>query len=208
MQAELKKAPAPAGEIYEIANNLSDGDGKVMDLLLSNMQSDNNDHEESRSNQPTDEPSNQYPQFHAAPLTINTAESPNPSTYTVTSDVNREPVSNPLALLADASGAAQALSPESNVGTGHGRNPAGQSIGRHLLHRPGYISLGLQLSRASLESGLDALFVPPSQNNHYWNYFRSPDGNPPRDVGPDLDPVELGLISMAEACDLFPMYVP
>lgn len=207
MQAELKKAPALAGEIYEIANNLSDGDGKVMDLL-SNMQSDNNDHKESRPNQPTDEPSNQYPPFHAAPLTINAADSPDPSTYTVTSDVNREPVSNPLALLADASGAAQALSPASNVEAGHGRSPAGQSIGRHLLHRPGYISLGLQLSRDSLESGLDALFVPPSQSSHYSNYFRPPDGNPPRDVGPDLDPVELGLVSMAEACDLFPMYVP
>ena len=238
MQAELKKAPAPGGEIYEIANNLSDGDGKVMDLLLSNMQSDNNNnnntnnnnhlhhhhhHEESRSNQPTDEPRNQYPAFHAVPLTIDTAECPlteqiqttpatvapvhDANTYTVTSDVNCEPVSNPLALLADASGAAQALSPASNVEAGSERSPAGQSIGRHLLHRPGYISLGLQLSRDSLESGLDALFVPPSQNNHYSNYFRPPDGNPPRDVGPDLDPVELGLISMTEAYDLFPMCV-
>lgn len=140
-----------------------------------------------------------------------------PNTYTVTSDVNREPVSNPLALLADASGAAQALemqpepmttSPASNVESGHGQSSSSQSIGRYLLHRPGYISLGLQLSRDSLESGLDALFAPPPpQTNRYSDYFRPPDGSPPRDVGPDLDPVELGLISMAEAHALFPMYV-
>ncbi|KAJ5697072.1 hypothetical protein N7536_007484 [Penicillium majusculum] len=132
---------------------------------------------------------------------------------------NQEPISNPLGLLADASDAAQALeihpistnpSPISNIGssmTHSSANPAdGASFGRQLLHRPGYVSLGLQLGRDTLEAGIDAFLAPPENLYLYSNYFKSPPQVPQRDVGPDVDPVDLGLVTMDEVCHLFPVY--
>lgn len=126
---------------------------------------------------------------------------------------NEEPISNPLALLADASDAARDM----HLRTTSARNLSGQSdvypnrdfinnrgLG-HLLHRPGYVSLGLQLSRESLENGLNALSMPVQNTERYANYFKRPvqDLNP--DTGPELDPVDLGLITLEEAQRLFPM---
>ncbi|KAE8141844.1 hypothetical protein BDV38DRAFT_268136 [Aspergillus pseudotamarii] len=129
----------------------------------------------------------------------------------MTSHVSHDPVSNPLALLVAASGAIQSESisdtPLSNVEpTDAGPSPSLTSIGDKFLDRPGYVSLGIQLSRESLQSGLDALFAAPTSNHRYTDYFCPPDDGPPRDVGPDLDPVELGLVSMEEAHHLFPIY--
>ncbi|KAJ5638147.1 transcriptional regulator family: Fungal Specific TF [Penicillium lividum] len=127
----------------------------------------------------------------------------------------QEPISNPLALLADASDAARALEPHSNpakdiphsIGGASGQveNFAGGGLG-HLLRRPGYVSLGLQLSRQSMEHALDALLTPTHNVDRYSNYFKKPVEEPLRDVGPDVDPVDLGLITMEEAYYLFPIY--
>ncbi|KAJ5090928.1 transcriptional regulator family: Fungal Specific TF [Penicillium argentinense] len=125
-----------------------------------------------------------------------------------------EPVSNPLALMADAAVAAQAMTthPE-QAGTSPGSNDGAQyeaygvSEGQSLLHRPGYLSLGLQLDRQTLERGLDALLNSGNEAEHqHLNYFRPPDMNLPRDVGPDLDPIDLGLITVGESSALFAIY--
>jgi hypothetical protein len=134
------------------------------------------------------------------------------------SQFTHEPISNPLALLADASDAAQALelhpisanlSPETNNASSVNQSSAGQStgasLGRQLLHRPGYVSLGLQLGRDTLEAGIDTLVGPYEHPYRYSNYFKSTPQIPPRDVGPDVDPVDLGLVTMDEACYLFPV---
>ncbi|KAJ5045236.1 hypothetical protein NUH16_002048 [Penicillium rubens] len=128
------------------------------------------------------------------------------------SQSTHEPISNPLALLADASDAAQALelhpisanlSPETNNASSVNQSSAGQStgasLGRQLLHRPGYVSLGLQLGRDTLEAGIDTLVGPYEHPYRYSNYFKSTPQIPPRDVGPDVDPVDLGLVTMDEA---------
>ncbi|KAH8650657.1 hypothetical protein BGZ60DRAFT_498478 [Tricladium varicosporioides] len=130
-------------------------------------------------------------------------------------------MSNPLGLVAAASGAAQALERESMASkapsrsvidfstsqkTGDGATRPG-GLGSLLLRRPGYISLGLTLNLDILENGLDHLFAP-GDNRIYANldYFKAP-GTPLKlDTGPDLDPVDLGLISMNEARALFPIY--
>lgn len=133
---------------------------------------------------------------------------------------NQEPISNPLALLADASDAAQAMelhsistksSPTSTIESSATQPSAslanGASLGSQLLRRPGYVSLGIQISRDTLESGIDALVAPSKHPHRYSNYFKSPPQVPLRDVGPDVDPVDLGLVTMNEAYYLFPMYV-
>lgn len=126
----------------------------------------------------------------------------------------QEPMSNPLALLAYASDAAQAseTSPVSmsTLGSPAARRQAGrergESDGHCLLHRPGYVSLGLQLDRASLVQGLDALLAQVDAGHQSLDYFKRTAARQ-RDIGPDLDPVELGLVTMADANYLFPMYV-
>ncbi|KAJ6020447.1 transcriptional regulator family: Fungal Specific TF [Penicillium herquei] len=127
---------------------------------------------------------------------------------------NSEPISNPLALLADASDAARALEPQTtsantiadhNVeASAEGETHAG-GLGR-LLRRPGYVSLGLQLSRESLESALDTLMIPTQKTDRYSNYFKRPNLGLLLDVGPDVDPIDLGLITVEEAHHLFPIY--
>ncbi|CAK7200135.1 hypothetical protein SEUCBS139899_002825 [Sporothrix eucalyptigena] len=120
-----------------------------------------------------------------------------------------EPMSNPLALLADASSdAAQALvetTGDVNVSTNDNVH-SNIGVGRRLLRRPGYVSLGLRLSRDTLEQGLDALFAPMPTARSHANYFKRPQCAPLRDVGPDVDPVDLGLVTMDEAATLFPLY--
>lgn len=127
---------------------------------------------------------------------------------------HREPISNPLALLADASDAAQALelhsiftgpSPGTNEPSSAAHSSASQSIGCQLLHRPGYVSLGLKLGRDTLEAGIDTLVGSSEHPYRYPNYFKSSPQVTLRDVGPDVDPVDLGLVTMDEAGYLFPV---
>ncbi|PYI16063.1 hypothetical protein BO99DRAFT_366926 [Aspergillus violaceofuscus CBS 115571] len=111
-----------------------------------------------------------------------------------------QPISNPLALLADASEAVHAdASQASKDNTREGRE-------RELLSRSGCVSLGLQLSRESLETGLDTLFASSVKPGRSSDYFKPPDPSAFRDIGPDLDPVELGLVTMEEAHFFFPIY--
>ncbi|OGE56812.1 hypothetical protein PENARI_c002G02491 [Penicillium arizonense] len=131
---------------------------------------------------------------------------------------DQESISNPLALLADASDAARLLECSSlPTHTSHAlaedlsptQRPGDRvtgSLGSRLLQRPGYISLGLQLNRRCLEDGLDALMLPVQRERQYPKYFKVPTYNHPCDVGPDLDPVDLGLVTMEEASYLFPVY--
>ncbi|KAL3445830.1 hypothetical protein BJX65DRAFT_309533 [Aspergillus insuetus] len=128
-------------------------------------------------------------------------------------DPTQEPMSNPLALLAYASDAAQAsetsptsinalASPESRRGPDCEK---GETEGHRLLHRPGYVSLGLQLDRASLVQGLDTLLDSIEAGHQSLDYFNRTNVRQ-RDVGPDLDPVDLGLVTMEDAHYLFPIY--
>ncbi|PYH76315.1 hypothetical protein BO82DRAFT_426433 [Aspergillus uvarum CBS 121591] len=111
-----------------------------------------------------------------------------------------QPISNPLALLADASEAVHAnASQASKDNTDEGRV-------RDLLSRPGSVSLGLQLSRESLETGLNILCASSFRPGRSSDYFKPPDPSAFRDIGPDLDPVDLGLVTMEEAHFLFPIY--
>ena len=141
-----------------------------------------------------------------------------------------ESVSNPLGLLADASGEAQAnqdqeehLDPELSVAVSSAvgdavpslepvapivPNPdAGQTVGmaQSMLRRPGYVSLGLDLDRPILEGALENLLTRPGRIGRYANYFKTANPKHSPDTGPDVDPVDLGLISMEEVWYLFPM---
>ncbi|OQE31416.1 hypothetical protein PENSTE_c001G01083 [Penicillium steckii] len=126
---------------------------------------------------------------------------------------SHEQMSNPLALLAYASDAAQAAegtsSSVNNISSPESRRQSrpvgGESEGYRLLHRPGYVSLGLQLDRASLVQGLDSLLACVEAGHKPLDYFKRT-GTRQRDIGPDLDPVELGLITMDEVNYLFPIY--
>jgi hypothetical protein len=229
MQAELKKARVSTDKSSGIAS-VSPGrdETEILDLLMSNMHPNDqsrSDWEPSVENRRSGHEEPPSPSSNILnenrPPASEPNQSPNVTTSpfapeTITSHVSLEPVSNPLALMAEAAGAAQALeaqsgptnfSPASNFESVSGDLSPGEGIGRYLLHRPGYVSLGLHLDRKVLESGIDALFAPPTESDRYSNYFRSPDTNPPRDTGPDLDPVDLGLVSMEEAYALFPMCV-
>lgn len=124
----------------------------------------------------------------------------------------QEPMSNPLALLAFASDAAQATE-TSRASVNALTSPAsrrqsdrqrGETEGHRLLHRPGYVSLGLQLDRTSLVQGLDTLLNSADAGHQALDYFKRT-GVRQRDIGPDLDPVELGLVTMEDAHHLFPM---
>ncbi|RMJ26047.1 hypothetical protein PHISP_03074 [Aspergillus sp. HF37] len=196
MQAELRKARVSTNSTHEVAN-MSSGDGEALDHLLSIIQNSDSNGEDTSSNQPT-EAKTPAEQVQPPPMTATRVS----DTYIPTPHASREPVSNPLALLADASDAAP---PSPPIEPGQGEPSPGPGIGWRLLHQPGYISLELNLSRDSLETGLDALFGP-SREPYRLQYFRPADTSPPRDVGPDLDPVELALISMEEAYTLFPIY--
>ncbi|KAL4892013.1 hypothetical protein BDV59DRAFT_202914 [Aspergillus ambiguus] len=218
MQAELKKARASSSDIPLALEgiNLDQSDESILDLLLSNNNTEDlrlSQHR--RQSSLTDMPrADHQPVTQISPTEPTTSPTRWPQDP-VSSPATGEPISNPLALLADASEAAQAVgprpeslttSPASHTEISERDTSSTGNIGRQLLHRPGYVSLGLSLSRQTLERGLDALFRPDVELCRYSDYFRPPDSLPLRDVGPDLDPVELGLVSMEEAHALFPIY--
>ncbi|GMG10307.1 unnamed protein product [Aspergillus oryzae var. brunneus] len=131
---------------------------EVFDLLLSKMQSN-----EGQSHRPTN---GKAANVQAASSNPVVTESTTIKQAGITSHVGHDPVSNPLALLVAASGAIQSESvsntPISTVeSTDEGPTPYLTSIG-NLIERSTYVSLGLQLSSESLQSGLDALFAAPT----------------------------------------------
>lgn len=224
LQSELKKAKASHGaENTDELASLVSGDERIQELLGSSHPAE--PLESTQSPLGVDNGESAALLFDSGVSTLQDEGPPgdfvSPSFRNdELSHSNQEPISNPLGLLADASDAAQALelhpistnpSPTSNIGSSRthpSANPAdGSNFGRQLLHRPGYVSLGLQLGRDTLEEGIDALLAPPENSYLYSNYFKSPPQMPQRDVGPDVDPVDLGLVTMDEACHLFPVYV-
>lgn len=208
LQSEEKRAKFSRGidDIYE-AGHLPAGEEPTLGSSLSYVSADH-----SRFSSTTDDP------FLGPPV-----RTPGETVAQVDheedqSQLNQEPISNPLALLAYASDAAQ-TSEASPVSTdilptlnspAFTREPqacrgTGESEGYCLLHRPGYVSLGLQLSRASLVQGLDTLLAPVDCEYQSLDYFKERTRAHRRDVGPDLDPVDLKLVTMEEANYLFPM---
>lgn len=226
MQLELKKAKVShrADNTDELANNFIASEEPILEPLFSSHPGETA--EPTQSSPMTGNGVSSAPCFDPGLPTVQNEE-PRAGIVSPTfhsgelSQPDHEPISNPLALLADASDAARALElhpPSANAtltsnGESSSTQPSagvanGASLGRQLLHRPGYVSLGLQLGRETLEEGIDALIAPSGHEYHYSNYFKSPPQVPLRDVGPDVDPVDLGLVTMGEACYLFPMYVP
>ncbi|KAK6837200.1 hypothetical protein RU639_001364 [Aspergillus parasiticus] len=202
MKEHLKKGRTSRNGSQEV-DNIQNAEKEVFNLLLSKMQSN-----EEQSHRPIDGKDAMVQAASSNPVVTDSTAIKQAG---MTSHVSHDPVSNPLALLVAASGAMHSESmsntPLSNVEpTDEAPSPYLTSIGNNLIDRSKYVSLGLQLSLESLQSGLDALFVAPTSNPKCTDYFRPPDDGPPRDVGPDLDPVELGLISMEEAYHLFPIY--
>ncbi|GAT28438.1 hypothetical protein RIB2604_02600780 [Aspergillus luchuensis] len=173
MQVQLKKAPVSADEVQRVLNTT--GQEELLQVILAKLQHG------SDGKMPVPTTDGALRSYHDG--------LPTP----------KEPVSNPLALLADASSAAQPLTPSlDSLCTTRG--------GRELLQRSVYASLGLQLSRHTLEEGFNAIYDSTLPIQSQSNYFRPPDADPPRDVGPDLDPIELGLLSLEDAHSLFSVY--
>lgn len=133
-------------------------------------------------------------------------------------------VSNPLGLLANASDEAQAtehqtdrldpasssatislgnISPLDNFASIPALNPPGD-LAQSMLRRPGYVSLGLKMDRDILEEALGSLCSRSGRIGRYANYFRTRNYENAQDTGPDVDPVDLGLVSMEEVWYLFP----
>ncbi|KAI5461893.1 hypothetical protein BGZ63DRAFT_509503 [Mariannaea sp. PMI_226] len=119
---------------------------------------------------------------------------------------SNEHMSNPLALLVEASEQTQEQQLRVERDDARPRNDI--ALARTLLRRPGYVSLGLNLSRGTLEAGLEALFAArASQHLNVSAYFFAPSsGSQGRDVGHFLDPVNLGLVSTEEVDRLFTTY--
>ncbi|KAF2094967.1 hypothetical protein NA57DRAFT_45781 [Rhizodiscina lignyota] len=223
IKTELRKAQASGDDVLSLPGlaDFVSSEGDMRDILLSDnatqIQDDSPTHQDENQSsravnpRPTSSYSNDSFQEDAA-LVQNPSER-RPHQH------NEEPISNPLGLVADASGEAQAQVRQSvasgtspvSIGsstrqTAFAQESEPRSLARHLLRRPGYVSLGLKLSRESLELGLDTLFAHAGLTCRYSDYFTPADTNQPRDTGPDLDPVDLGLVTMEEAHYLFPMY--
>ncbi|CAK45447.1 hypothetical protein AnigIFM59636_002595 [Aspergillus niger] len=173
MQAQLKKAPVSADEVQQVLNTT--GQEELLQLIVAKLQHGSN------CETPVASTEDALRSNHDGLLTP------------------KEPVSNPLALLADASSVAEPLTSSLN-------RPSTTNGGQELLQRLGCVSLGLQLSRDTLAQGLNALYTPSPPIHCHSSYFRPPDADPPRDVGPDLDPIELGLLSLEDAHTLFSIY--
>ncbi|CAG7915468.1 unnamed protein product [Penicillium olsonii] len=213
MKAELKKKNTGANGKLSQMTNLDVGEEPILELLLSNDPVETAESSLTPPQQGIEDSDIQY--FDPNPPSQQQSQ----HLRNVISQSTHEPVSNPLALLADASGAVQALEPSrvynNSISTPKGISSAedqsirpddGRGLGRQLLHRPGYVSLGLSLSRETLEAGIDALAKSSQNLKDYSNYFTSPQQITLRDVGSEFDPVDLGLVTMDEACYLFPIY--
>lgn len=219
-QAELRKTREESSSAYGANLQFLDpGTGDVlqndMPSLIPNFQSNTveagiNAHLPSN----TDEP------FSLSTHTRLYSDSPSATMLPNTQASRPRPgkASNPLALLADASGAAQALdqrlessteSPASVSAMSAARQSYGTTtaigVASSLLRRPGCVSLGLSLSQGSLEKGLEAILAPCDHPHQCSDYFKPCNGPPVLDTGPDLDPIDLGLVTEEEARALFPM---
>ncbi|KAL3442951.1 hypothetical protein BJX65DRAFT_321070 [Aspergillus insuetus] len=146
---------------------------------------------------------------------------PSDPTNPRSSDLTATKIHKPAALMADLSGAVKPfngspltsstesdyLSP-ANPGLVDTDSSDAATLAHRLLRNPGYVALGLEkLNRQSLERGLSALLVPEDRVPcRYPNYFSPAHPGLQRDIGVDLDPLELGLVSRKEVGYLFVVY--
>ena len=128
--------------------------------------------------------------------------------------------SNALWLIADASREALAtmasypqsptlINQEASHLNEHAQSPSENCLkqSRQLLNRSACVPFGLKLESWVLEEGLDALLTMPHQQTRTLDYFKSRDLHHFPDTGPDLDPIEQGLLTIQEAEKLFPMSI-
>ncbi|KAL2858538.1 hypothetical protein BJY01DRAFT_230718 [Aspergillus pseudoustus] len=137
-------------------------------------------------------------------------------------DVCLQPqIHKPAALMADLSGAVKPFNDSPRTSSAKcdyvsPKNPElvntdssdAATLAHRLLRNPGYVALGLEkLSRQSLERGLGTLLVPEDHVScKYPNYFSPAHPGLQLDIGVDVDPLELGLVSEKEADYLFVVY--
>ncbi|KAF9885478.1 hypothetical protein FE257_012914 [Aspergillus nanangensis] len=137
-------------------------------------------------------------------------------------DVCRLPqIHKPAALVADLSGAVEPFNDSpltsstkssytspTNPGLADADSSDAAVLAYSLLRTPGYVALGLEkLSRQSLERGLGTLLIPEDHVScKYPNYFSPANPALQLDIGVDVDPLELGLVSGKEVDYLFLIY--
>lgn len=222
VQTELRKSKTASEDLLHHSQlaQLTDGSSEVIDLLFSTNPDTHNTNPQ---------PAAEIEESHDAIIDDNlaltdmefdTAAAQREHQDSIPPYRGGTPVSNPLGLVADAYERAEAsgqqqptivtlTSPSSRGGdtnrpfTTEHTEP--QSLASALLRRPGYVSLGLELTRQTLEQGLEAVLSEQGKNQQALKYFKHNDRNRARDTGSDLDPVDLGLVSMEEAEYLFPV---
>lgn len=221
IQAELRKSKASSGEPAQDLLDLTNGGEDFLELILSNTNASNQSQ--------TTETSHCLPQ--ASPVTSPTSSAvlyrpaPQVALHPIAQSQNEsrsphqgsESVTNPLGLVADACDEAQTFNqlesatPSSLPRNSEPLDPLTSRIGEVdssnraslLLSRPGYVSLGLKLDRPILEQALGTLLNRELPICQYSGYFKTSEASKDRDTGPDLDPIDLGLLSMDEAQYLF-----
>lgn len=218
IQTQVRKASRRSNE--QNGGLCTPVDTEVLDILA-NLKSNSPPRCHRTASQPVDQPpNNASPGREIAPGQAHFHRTPQETSPHRTDDS----VSNPLGLLANASDEAQAseehtapLDPSSSTAlSALGAQPldsiismpeVGQAedLSRNLLRRPGYVSLGLSLDRGILETALGGLFSRSGRIGLYANYFKTRHHKHAQDTGPDVDPVDLGLVSMEEVWYLFPM---
>lgn len=225
VQTELRKSKAASSEDprrHPVLAHLTEGNDEVIDQLFSaHSQTQEPGH---RPAEDTDESHNVLINHLPAPTELDfdsaiAQQERQDSTPPYHADT---PITNPLGLVADAYERAEASGQQPSVASltsplstdEHSNNrtlPTGHmevhGFASALLRRPGYVSLGLELPRQSLEQGLEALLAERGKHQQALHYFKHTDRNRARDIGPELDPVDLGLVSMEEVEYLFPVYV-
>lgn len=224
VQAELRKAKTSDSRNLQQLLDLTDGKEEILDLIMTeksyetqNATTTHGPHDTtSISSIPT-----MTSILHCASRPRIRHSSPSDSeTNSQSSPVESNgSVSNPLGLVADACGEAEALCQQSNVTlsflapnteyinlltTSGQAEPA--DLARDLLaqSRNGAGVLN-NLDKQTLEHGLCSLLKNEVRTCQYKDYFKPSDINEDRDTGPDVDPVDLGLVSMEEAHYLFPL---
>lgn len=224
IQSELRKAKAfpmsngePAQDLTELANGSEEFLGRILSNTNASCPSQ------------TTETSQGFPQTSPNPSPTSIANAYRPTPHSALRPIAQSPnearsphqgsesVTNPLGLVADACDEAQTFNQPTNA-TGSALPTSSESLvlltlrtgeaepsnrALHLLSRPGYVSLGLKLDRPILEQGLGILLTRDLPICEFSGYFKTSDASKDRDTGPDLDPIDLGLLSMEETQYLF-----
>ena len=225
IQAELRKAKASSSDspnLHELLD-LTDGKEEILDLFAKLNPSQTHHGPTTHLSEDTAAAPSMYVRNSGVPdgsPSSNQSISPSPTEHNSGSSPleGHRVVSNPLGLVADACGESQApeQQPDASLSTQatnadlinllstSGHAEPGE-LARNLLRHSGYVSTSRNLDQHMLEHGLCTLLNNEVRTYRYKDYFQSSDTNEDRDTGPDVDPVDLGLVSMAEAHYLFPL---